>query len=165
MACRLSEGRFSPGTPPAVTRPKGRCARPEGPAFIVLILVATGIVAGATQGGLVTATTPRRGGNPAAAKIANPAPATTASVAAGQKTYRLLCARCHGPTGKGDGGGAGAGGQPADFTDDMWEFGGSDGEIFAAIQQGTSPDMEAYAERINAMETWNLVNYLRTLKR
>lgn len=66
--------------------------------------------------------------------------------------------------GKGDGGGAGAGGQPADFTDDVWEFGSSDGEIFAAIQQGTSADMESYAERISATEIWNLVNYLRTLK-
>lgn len=117
-----------------------------------------------TQGGALTATTPRRGGNPAAAKIVNPVAPTEASISAGQKTYRSLCARCHGPMGKGDGGGAGAGGQPADFTDDVWEFGSSDGEIFAAIQQGTSADMESYAERISATEIWNLVNYLRTLK-
>ena len=119
----------------------------------------------APQGGSVNATTPRRGGNPAAAKVANPVPATDASIAAGQRTYRLLCARCHGPSGKGDGGGAGAGGQPADFTDDVWDFGGSDGEVFAAIQQGTSADMESYAERVTPADTWNLVNYLRTLKR
>jgi mono/diheme cytochrome c family protein len=111
-----------------------------------------------------TATLPRRGGNPAAAKVANPVPSTAASVAAGRQTYLRLCARCHGPSGKGDGGGAGAGGQPADFTDDVWEFGSSDGEIFAAIQQGTSADMEPYAERISVPETWNLVNYLRSLK-
>ena len=116
------------------------------------------------QGGTVTATTPKRGGNPAAAKVFNPVPPTEASIATGRRTYRLLCARCHGPAGKGDGGGAGAGGQPADFTDDTWEFGSSDGEIFAAIQQGTSADMESYAERISVTETWNLVNFLRTLK-
>jgi mono/diheme cytochrome c family protein len=119
----------------------------------------------ATQGGALTATTPRRGGNPAAAKVVNPIPATPASIAAGQRTYRLLCSRCHGPTGQGDGGGAGAGGQPADLTDDQWDFGASDGEIFAAIQQGTSADMESYAERITADETWNLVNYIRSLRR
>ena len=119
----------------------------------------------AAQGGTVTATTPRRGGNPAAAQVKNPVTMTEASVAAGQRSYRLLCTRCHGPSGKGDGGGAGAGGQPADFTDDEWEFGASDGEIFAAIQQGTSADMESYAERLSPTDTWNLVNYLRSLKR
>jgi len=117
-----------------------------------------------TQGGTITATTPKRGGNAVAAKITNPVPATAASIAAGRKTYMLLCSRCHGPAGKGDGGGAGAGGQPADFTDDVWEFGSSDGEIFAAIAEGTSADMESYAERISATEIWSLVHYLRSLK-
>ena len=110
------------------------------------------------------ATTPKRGGNLVAAKVVNPVPVTVASVEAGRKTYRTLCPRCHGPEGRGDGGGAGAGGQPADFTDAEWEFGASDGEIFAAIAEGTSADMESYAERIAAAEIWNLVNFLRTLK-
>ena len=116
------------------------------------------------QGGAITATTPRRGGNPAAAKVVNPVPSTAASIAAGRRIYRTFCPRCHGPEGKGDGGGAGAGGQPANFTDDEWEFGASDGEIFAAIAEGTSADMESYAERIPATEIWNLVNYLRSLE-
>ena len=104
------------------------------------------------------------GGNLVAAKVVNPVPVTAASIEAGRKTYRTLCPRCHGPEGRGDGGGAGAGGQPADFTDAEWEFGASDGEIFAAIAEGTSADMESYAERIAATEIWNLVNFLRTLK-
>ncbi|PYR53116.1 MAG: hypothetical protein DMF89_00160 [Acidobacteria bacterium] len=77
--------------------------------------------------GLVTETTPRRGGNPNAAKRANPLPRSPASVEAGRRTYQRLCARCHGIAGKGDGGGAGAGGQPADLTDATWEFGSTDG--------------------------------------
>ena len=119
----------------------------------------------AAQGGAISATMPKRGGTLVAAKVVNPVPATEASIAAGRKIYRTYCPRCHGPEGKGDGGGAGAGGQPANFTDEEWEFGGSDGEIFAAIAEGTSADMEAYAERIPASEIWSLVNYLRTLKR
>jgi mono/diheme cytochrome c family protein len=130
---------------------------------IALVLASTAAMV-STQGGTITATTPRRGGNAVAAKVANPVPTTPESIAAGRQTYQRLCARCHGPEGKGDGGGAGAGGQPSDFTDDEWEFGSSDGEIFAAIAEGTSADMESYADRIAPTEIWNLVNYLRTLK-
>jgi hypothetical protein len=66
-------------------------------------------------------------------------------------------------SGKGDGGGAGAGGQPADFTDEIWEFGASDGEIFSVIHDGTSADMEGYGERLGETEIWELVNFLRSL--
>lgn len=118
----------------------------------------------AVQGGVLTSTTPRRGGNPTAAKLANPVASSPQSIEIGRKAYRSLCSRCHGPTGRGDGGGAGAGGQPADFTDDQWEFGASDGEIFSSIREGTSADMESYAERLSETDTWHLVNYLRTLK-
>jgi mono/diheme cytochrome c family protein len=113
--------------------------------------------------GAVTKATPRRGGNPEAARIKNPVAATPESVAAGRQSYSRLCARCHGAEGKGDGGGAGAGGQPADLTDETWDFGGSDGEIFSAIREGTSADMESYAERISETETWHLVNYIRSI--
>ena len=110
-----------------------------------------------------TSTAPRRGGNPEAAKIQNPVPYSSESVAAGRRTYMRLCVRCHGPKGKGDGGGAGAGGQPADLTGDRWEYGSSDGEIFSAIHDGTSADMEAYAERISDTEIWQLVNFIRSI--
>src|SRR5262249_28576369 len=111
----------------------------------------------------VTPTTPHRGGNPEAAKIKNPVARTAETVAAGRKTYARLCARCHGPEGKGDGGGAGAGGQPANLTDDSWDFGGSDGEIFSVIRDGTSADMESYAERMTETEMWQLVNFIRSI--
>lgn len=110
-----------------------------------------------------TTTAPRRGGNPEAAKIKNPVPYTAESVAAGRRTYMRLCVRCHGPQGKGDGGGAGAGGQPADLTDAKREYGSSDGEIFSVIHDGTSADMEAYADRISDTEIWHLVNFIRSI--
>jgi mono/diheme cytochrome c family protein len=116
-----------------------------------------------SQGTPITATTPKRGGNAEAAKIRNPVPSTAESVAAGRRSYSRLCVRCHGPAGKGDGGGAGAGGQPADLTDAKWDFGASDGEIFTVLRDGTSADMESYAERISDIEMWNLVNYIRSL--
>jgi mono/diheme cytochrome c family protein len=125
-----------------------------------ILLIAFSACLGAIAAAQSTA--PRRGGNPEAAKIANPVPPSEDAVAAGRRTYARLCVRCHGPEGKGDGGGAGAGGQPADFTDSTWDFGGSDGEIFAAIRDGTSADMEAYGERVTAMEIWQLVHYIRS---
>ena len=82
------------------------------------------------QGTPPPATTPRKGGNPEAAKLVSPVAATPESIAAGRRTYLRQCAGCHGPEGKGDGGGAGAGGQPADFTDDVWIFGELGGGIF-----------------------------------
>jgi mono/diheme cytochrome c family protein len=136
----------------------------KGPVLVLAIVAASLGVVVAGQGTL-TPTTPKRGGNPEAAKVRNPVEATDASIAAGRRTYQRLCSRCHGVEGKGDGGGAGAGGQPADFTDDRWDFGSSDGEIFSAISEGTSADMESYAERIDATEIWNLVNYIRSLSR
>ena len=131
------------------------------PACILCVLLAAAALA--SQGTPITATTPRHGGNPEAAKIKNPVPRTPESVAAGRQSYSRLCVRCHGPEGKGDGGGAGAGGQPADLTDDTWNFGGSDGEIFSVIRDGTSADMESYAERISETEMWHLVNYIRSI--
>jgi mono/diheme cytochrome c family protein len=117
-----------------------------------------------SQGTPLTATTPRRGGNPEAAKIKTPVPSTPESIGAGRRTYSRLCVRCHGPAGKGDGGGAGAGGQPADLTDDTWDFGASDGEIFTVIREGTSADMESYAERISETDMWHLINYIRSIR-
>src|ERR1700691_1138908 len=98
---------------------------------------------------------PRRGGNPEAAKIANPVPATPESVTAGRRAYGQLCANCHGPSGKGDRSTAGAD-QPSDLTDGVWDFGSTDGEIFTVIRDGLSgKDMGGYAERLKETDIWN----------
>ncbi len=109
-----------------------------------------------------SSTAPRRGGNPEAAKTKNAVEVTPASMAAGRRSYQRLCSRCHGPAGKGDGTSA-SGAQPSDLTDAQWDFGGSDGEIFAAIHDGTSTEMAAYSDRLSDTDIWNVVNYLRSL--
>lgn len=133
-----------------------------------MALVVTGVslvlpIAVSSQGGSLSATSPRKGGNAEAARLMAPVADSADARAAGRRTYQRLCSRCHGVEGKGDGGGAGAGGQPADFTDGTWIFGGSAGEIFTVIRDGTSADMESYAERISETEMWNLVHYIRSL--
>lgn len=115
------------------------------------------------QGVPTNATSPKKGGNPEAARIASPVQDSPEARAAGRRTYQRLCAGCHGALGKGDGGMAGAGGQPADFTDKEWIFGGSPGEVFTVIRDGTSADMDSYAERMSETDMWNLVHYIRSL--
>jgi mono/diheme cytochrome c family protein len=125
------------------------------------ILLFSGIcVADAAQSSV---TAPRRGGNPEAAKVQNPVASTPDSVASGRRTYTRWCATCHGPSAKGDGGGAAAGTQPPDLTDAMWDYGATDGEIFGVIHDGTSADMGSYADRVSDTDLWNVVNFLRSL--
>ena len=76
------------------------------------------------------------GGNPEARKVKNPVPATADSVAAGEKLFQKYCGFCHGPGAKGDGALAPKDSHPADLTDDKWDHGSSDGEIFAVVQNG-----------------------------
>jgi mono/diheme cytochrome c family protein len=108
------------------------------------------------------ATPPKKGGNPEAAKIRNPVVASPGSLSAGKKSYQRLCEKCHGPEGKGDGTAA-TGAQPPDLTDAQWDFGSSDGEMFAVIHDGTSKDMEGYKDRMSDAEIWNVVNYIKSL--
>jgi mono/diheme cytochrome c family protein len=106
---------------------------------------------------------PRKGGNPEAAKIRNPVARTAESIAAGKRSYQRLCAKCHGPEGKGDGT-ATTKTEPSDLTGTKWDYGSSDGEIFSVVHDGITVDMEPYSSRISDQDIWNLVNYLRTLR-
>jgi mono/diheme cytochrome c family protein len=110
-------------------------------------------------------------GNPEAAKIKNPIAATPESVAAGKKTFDEFCAGCHGVEG--------AGGMnvaitedkglppPPALNDDQWDHGSTDGEIFAVIQNGMPPDfiMGPWKGRIPDNDQWNVINYLRSVKK
>jgi mono/diheme cytochrome c family protein len=108
-------------------------------------------------------------GDPEAAKIKNPVAATPESIAAGQKTFQTLCAGCHGKDAKGgiiisvieDRGGT----QPPDLTDEKWDHGSSDGEIFMVLKKGVAPDyfMAPWDSRTSDTEMWNMVNYIKSL--
>ena len=101
--------------------------------------------------------------NAEAAKLKNPVSADAASIEDGKKLYSRHCASCHGPSGKGDGGMALSGGTPANLTDETWDHGSSDGEIFVVIRDGTSTDMESYKEKLTEKQIWNLVNFIRSI--
>lgn len=106
-------------------------------------------------------TSPHR--HPEAQKLKNPIPSDESSITEGRKVYVRHCASCHGPSGKGDGSMALAGGTPSNLVDEAWDHGSTDGEIFVVIRDGTSSDMEAYKDRLTEKQIWQLVNYIRTL--
>jgi mono/diheme cytochrome c family protein len=113
---------------------------------------------------LQAADAPKKGGNPEAAKIKNPVASTPESLAAGKRVYQRLCTKCHGPEGKGDGEAA-TGAQPSDLTASALQYGSTDGEMFSVLRHGTSKDMESYAERISEADTWNAINYVKSLRK
>ena len=98
--------------------------------------------------------------------------ATPESIAAGKKAYDVNCAACHGNMAQGAVK-AGTiisiieeqrGKQPPDLTDDQWDHGSSDGEIYAVIKKGVPPTMMAgWDGRIPDNDIWNIVNYIRSL--
>ena len=110
---------------------------------------------------LIGAQEPRR--NPEAQKLQNPEPKNAESIDAGKKLFQRHCASCHGPGGKGDGGLALSGGTPSDLTDEMWDFGSTDGEIFVVIRDGVSSDMLGYKEKLSEKQLWQVVNFIRSI--
>jgi mono/diheme cytochrome c family protein len=108
-------------------------------------------------------------GDPEAVKIKNPVASRPESIAAGQKQYQGLCAGCHGKDAKGgivisvieDRGGN----QPPDLTDEKWDHGSSDGEIFTVVKKGIGPEffMAPWDGRVSDTEIWNMVNYIKSL--
>jgi cbb3-type cytochrome c oxidase subunit III len=101
--------------------------------------------------------------NPEAQKIKNPVTSDDQSIEAGRKLYQRHCSGCHGPRGKGDGGMALSGGTPSDLTDDTWDYGSTDGEIFVVIRDGVSSDMQSYKDKLTEKEIWQVINYVRSL--
>ena len=106
------------------------------------------------------------------ATLTNPVASTPESIAAGKKAYDANCAACHGNVAQGavkagvsisiieEQGGK----QPPDLTDDQWDHGSSDGEIYAVIKKGIPPTMMAgWDGRIPDNDIWSIINYLRTL--
>jgi mono/diheme cytochrome c family protein len=81
-----------------------------------------------------------------------------------KKSVETNCASCHGPAGKGDGPAAAAlpPPKPADWTAAKVQ-GQSDGELFWKISngRGAMPPWKHLPEK----ERWELVNYIRTLKK
>jgi mono/diheme cytochrome c family protein len=100
---------------------------------------------------------------PEAVNQVNPVKASPESLSRAKKIYGYECAACHGD----DGGGAGdlaknMKAKMGDFRDPASLKGHTDGELFYIIKNGKG-EMEGEGPRLKPEDTWNLVNYLRSM--
>ncbi len=99
-------------------------------------------------------------GQPATA----PLPATADSIQRGKALFGITCQVCHGPTGNGQSPLAGFfNPKPADLTSPAIQS-LSDNQIYLVITQGFGL-MPSQAENLSREERWDVINYVRTLKK
>ena len=100
-----------------------------------------------------------------AAKIANAVKTSAASVSEGKALWSQHCSSCHGKAGLGDGSKAAQlKTTPPDFTKASFQ-GQSDGSLFYKVSEGRD-DMPSFKKKLpEAEDIWNLVNFMRTLKK
>ena len=130
--------------------------------WAVALLTVVFIVALMTAG----AAAQRRGGDPKARAVKNPVPSTPTSINAGRTVYNMNCRQCHGLRLKGDGPLAPKNPKPSDLTDDKWDHGSSDGEIFAVIWNGAPQpmsEMKPMKDTLRDRDVWNVVNFIRSM--
>ncbi len=106
------------------------------------------------------------GGSPEGKKMKNPVASSPESIKAGQALFQKNCRFCHGADAKGNGPMAPEGTHPSNLTDDKWDRGSTDGEIYLVIANGAGPkfDMKGYKSKMADTDIWNIVNYLRSLQ-
>ena len=94
-----------------------------------------------------------------------PTAALAADLAKGKETFKMICANCHGETGKGDGPSAKfLKTPPSDLSDAKWDRGSTDGELFLVIRNGAGPNFDMKPNKVlKDDEIWNIVNFVRSL--
>jgi mono/diheme cytochrome c family protein len=94
----------------------------------------------------------------------NPVAKSDASTKAGLALYTKNCASCHGKTGLGDGVKARTlKDSPGDFSKPVFQT-QTDGDLFYKTKTGKG-EMPKYEGKLADDDIWNIVNFLRTLKK
>ena len=94
----------------------------------------------------------------------NPLKNNQNAIKQGKSLFQQLCAVCHGDKGKGDGiASAALNPMPANFMKEKF-YSQSDGAIYWKLTEGRPP-MASYKEALSETQRWQLVNYIKTLKK
>jgi mono/diheme cytochrome c family protein len=111
----------------------------------------------------------QKGGGAKPAALKNPVPPTPANLKLGQADYGQYCRQCHGLRGKGDGPLAPKNPKPADFSDDKWDHGPTDGDLYTLILNGAPPrpgqkesEMKPMKGTLMPTQIWQVINFIRT---
>ena len=95
----------------------------------------------------------------------NPVPPDANSIALGTALFKVNCLICHGPAGLGNGKVASFfTNKPANLTSPAVQN-LSDGAIFLIISTGVAGRMPALNENLLVRDRWDVVNFVRTLKK
>src|SRR5205823_14160039 len=97
------------------------------------------LISGLVLAMVVTVSAQLPGGSDAGKKMKNPVAPSKESVEAGKALFQKNCRFCHGADAKGDGPMAPKDTHPSNLTDDKWDRGSTDGEIFLVIANGAGP--------------------------
>jgi mono/diheme cytochrome c family protein len=101
-----------------------------------------------------------------AAMERNPEPLNTAALARGQSLYKAKCQRCHGADATGHGPEVDPDHPAGDLTDRRLASRNPDGVMFYKIWNGRAkPKMPAMKTDITRADVWNLIHYVRTLRK
>ena len=97
---------------------------------------------------------------------------STPALAEGKSLYAIYCANCHGDAAQGatkagfdisiitERGGK----QPSDLTDQVWDHGSTDAEIFKVIKEGKpAAMMPGFQESLSDAQINNIINYVRSI--
>ncbi len=96
--------------------------------------------------------------------IVNPLKNDQKSIKKGKALYLQLCAICHGDKGKGNGlASVALKPKPTNFTSKNF-INQSDGAIYWKLTEGRTP-MASYKESLSEAQRWQLVNYIKSLKK
>lgn len=122
--------------------------------FVVLMVLFSGIIY--AQGDWIA---PKN-----ADAIINPLKTNQKAIKQGKSLFQQLCAICHGDKGKGDGiASAALNPKPANFMKEKFHS-QSDGAVYWKLTEGRAP-MASYKEALSETQRWQLVNYIKTLKK
>ena len=106
------------------------------------------------------------GGDPKLAALKNPVPANAASIKAGAADLRQELPTLPRAARQGRWPAGAEEPEPANLTDDKWDHGSSDGEIYTIILQrrsGADVGDEGDEGHVDATQIWHVVNYIRSI--